>query len=733
MQKGQNDYSFRNQDFCRVLPLKPTPNALGVSGCVIDENWEIIVPARDSRLVRYYADDLCHFFSDAFGVCLRVRRVSDLSPFLVKPDRKILLVCEEDSHALHVASEKSAAFHIFVAEDHVVVLGKTERGTAQGVYYLEDSMRLRGECSLIPEDGDHVPLFSPRMTHSGTELDTFPDSYLGACAHAGMDAIIVYAGHPDSNLHGFADPEALWPGAGRGYCDFNHLVWRAAGYGLDVYVYSHMLCDVHPEDPAAEAYYEASFGTLFRNCPGLKGIIFVGETFEFPSKDPHTCGIRCQRKPADDRRVSPGWYPCMDYPQLLKRVMKIVRRYNPEADIVFWTYNWGDAEKEARLSLIEHLPRDLSLLVTFEMWESFADDQREMYTIDDYTISFPGPSGVFVEEARKANEVGIRLYAMANTGGRTWDNGCAPYLPVPQQWQKRYEALCRAEREYGLCGLMENHHYGWFPSFLSLFSKNAFAENGIPNSEMLRQIARRDYGRCGELALQAWSRFSEGISHVVASAIDQSGPYRCGPTYPLVFDQTREELQIPSVAWAWHKGGEIWDPVYADPVFPDYERILMRYRHVQTVISCFSQGIRLLETASTELRASEGSEVSCQLAVARFLFCTYETAAHVMEWTMAKALLCHTTQSIPPAGANAVCDALGLTDPTLTGLARSMRQIAAKEIENVKAALRCWEEDSRIGFEASMEYAFDDVSAAWKIGETERSLVRLEEWMNGKK
>lgn len=61
-----------------------------------------------------------------------------------------------------------------------------------------------------------------------------------------------------------------------------------------------------------------------------------------------------------------------------------------------------------------------------------------------------------------------------------------------------------------------------------------------------------------------------------------------------------------------------------------------------------------------------------------------------------------------------------------------MKQIAAQETENVAAALKCWEEDSSIGFEASMEYAFNDVFAEWKNAETERSLQRMKRWFDNK-
>jgi len=726
--RGRHNYSFRNVDPMQTARLTPTPNAQRKACCTLDESWEIVARENDSRLVRYFTGDLYRFLSEAFGIYLRVRRVADPAEALKQPEHKIFLFDAEDLPNAPLESEMSGAFHISVSPETVMIVGRTERGTAQGVYYMEDHMRLRGEARLEAEEMEHAPLFSPRMTHSGVEVDTYPDSYLEACAHAGMDAIIVFSAHLDTCLRGFPDPEPLWPNACVGYCDFNNLIWRAQGYGLDVYIYSEFVCDMHPRDPGAREYYDASFGALFRNCPGLKGIIFVGECFEFPSLDPHTCGIRAQKKPKGETRRSPGWYPCFDYPEMLEMVQRVVYPHNPEADIVFWTYNWGWAPKEERLELIRHLPEKITLLVTFDMWETFADEKGRPYRIDDYSVSFPGPSQVYLDEAEEAKKCGLRLYSMTNTGGRTWDNGIAPYLPVAQQWQKRYEQLRRSHEQHHLCGLMESHHYGWFPSFLTVLTKNAFMSHAVDDSEMLRRIALRDYGTEADKALRAWACFTEGIRAVIPADCDQYGPYRSGPTYPLLFNQTREEIaqNMPAVPWANRPKFRIWFPEYPENIFEKPDFTLLRYERVQKAEACFREGYLLLKEAVRTVGAPYGSELSCQAAVAGFLHSTYVTAYHVMRWTMAKALLRAVKKKELPETADVFFETLGIAERSAESLAELMRRTARAETENVAKAMEFHLEDSRIGFEATMEYVFDPEFAAWKNTITEESLRQLE-------
>ena len=324
--KPRHDYSFRNRELCAYTRLAPTENTPAGGFAAIDETWEIVLPQSNDRLVRYFSGDLCRFFGDALGIYLRVRFSSDFAAELADPVHKILL-CEECHAGIALGNVEATSFHLCVRADHILAVGKTVRGTAQAAYYLEDHMALYGRPVLDFEDARHAPLFSPRMTHSGTELDTFPDDYLAAVAHAGMDAIIVYAGHPDSHLHGFPDPDALWPGTGRGVCDFANLAWRAAGYGLDVYIYSQLICDRAPDAPDAWEYYDQSFGRIFREAPALRGLILVGESFEFPSRDPHTCGTRVQLRPKGDTRPSSGRYPSEDYPEMLSLVRDVVRTY----------------------------------------------------------------------------------------------------------------------------------------------------------------------------------------------------------------------------------------------------------------------------------------------------------------------------------------------------------------------------------------------------------------------
>lgn len=717
-------YEFRNRSFTAVPRLSPTGNPVTPGGPTIDESWEIVLTRTDERLSRYFSSDLLHFFSDAFGLSLRLREVTDIAAALREPYHKIFLLTA-DELATPLTSSQEGAFYLTVTEETVTVVGRTLRGTARGVYYLEDAMRLTGCATLAPEEGEHAPLFSPRMTHSGTELDVFPDDYLGAIAHAGMDAILVYASAADSHLHGLRDASGVM----RGYCDFANLVWRAKGYGLDVYIYSQLPCDRHPDDPDAYEYYDATFGRIFREAPGLRGLILVGESLEFPSKDPRTCGNKPKLRAPGDNRPSAGRFPSADFPEMLSLLRDIVRTYTPDADIVFWSYNFGWTPRETRFALIDTLPTDITYLVTLEVWERMRDEKGRPFSVADYSISFPGPATVFTDEAERARARGLRLYTMSNTAGRTWDTGGTPYIPAPLQWIRRYEVLREMKERYGLSGLMESHHYGWLPHPFDLLTRNALTTNCPPDGEMLEAIARRDFGEGAALALSAWERLSRGMAAVIPSVYDQYGPFRSGPGYPLLFTQTAAELKIPSSPFTWHPPGGIWKPVYPVDVFADVDAALLRYERVVQAAALLTEGTVLLAKAAAAAGAAWGSDTSRQVAVARFLACTHVTARHVMGWQIARTLLFALREGREIPRADELFAAIGVTARTEEALAAYLRAIAEEERANVAEASLTWQEDSAIGYEPSMEYVCDDEVVAWKLSELDRSLSLLDEYM----
>lgn len=574
-------------------------------------------------------------------------------------------------------------FMIKTDENGISVYGNDERGIGQGLYYIETLMSFKKAPLLKLGKIKKKPMFAPRMIHSGYGVDEYPDEYLSRIAHEGRDAILVFTKGVNEVPHG--------------YLDFNDLIERARRYGLDVYAYSFLKSNMSPESPEAEEFYDDTYGRLFRECPGLAGVTLVGESVEFPSKDPNVTPGRYYETavdgiPAD--KPSSGWYPCYDYPIWLELLKKTIRKYKPDADIVFWTYNWGYQSEEARVKLIESLPTDISLQATFEMFEPRFYGNVEG-RCSDYTLAFEGPGKYFESEAVAAKKRGIKLYSMTNTGGLTWDIGVIPYEPMPYQWMRRYSAMIRANREWGLCGLMESHHYGFYPSFISKLSNLAFLEPLENMEELLEKILISEFGKENyqnvDLALKSWS---EAIRNYVPSNENQYGPFRVGVSFPLCL---AKEAKVPSSTEAMF-GNRILTTAHFSTFagvdgLPYGIRINDENAFLEIMLDYMQKGVAILEESR-----NSNEKLSELINLGKFIVHTIKTGINARRWHMLKMKLYSTEDK-----------------RAFAELLDKMESLLDEECENAKETIPIVEKDSRLGWEPSMLYMTDRWHIEWKL------------------
>ncbi len=569
-------------------------------------------------------------------------------------------------------------------EDGICVYGHDERGASQALYYIEDLMTFKKAPVLSKGVINKKPAFSPQMVHSGYGEDVFPDNYLMRIAHEGRDAITL-------DVYGKGGEE---------YDNANDLIRRAARYGIDVYAYSEVLSRMNPEAPEAEAYYDGIYGELFKACPGFKGIIFVGESIEFPSKDPNIGG-GYRRDLGQDGipggKPSSGWWPCEDYPVWLNVVKKSIYKYSPDCEIIFWTYNWGYQPEEYRLKLIETLPEDIILLATFEMFHPVQYENSVGFCCD-YTLTFEGPGNYFKSEAIAAKKRGLRLYSMTNTAGLTWDLGTIPYQPMPQQWMRRYAEMFKAKDNWDLSGIMEGHHYGLYPSFISKLSKHCFYEPRESMEELLKTILISEFGETDyETIVAGLDDFSQAIRHVTPSNSDQYGAMRIGPSYPFNL-----ATAIPV------QPGPINEMFYPSFVMPRYHNFpepnqTPTSARIHDEINSMNKATALMEAGVEKFeKVTEPNEKFLRLKnMCQFILNSNKTGTRAKEWHV---LICRMNLEHSKEGLGKIYD--------------EMEELLNAEIANAEATIPLVEADSRLGWEPCMRYMTDRWHLEWKIRHT---------------
>ncbi len=571
---------------------------------------------------------------------------------------------------------------ITVSQSGIEIIGYDSRGLAAGLYYLEEKMTSRRAPYLAFCEENMRPAFAPRMVHSGYGMDLYPDEYLSTLAHSGYDAILAFVKDNNHSAHG--------------ECDFADIVKRAKKYGIDFYAYSYLENFMHPEDEGAKEHYAELYGGLFRDVPGLRGIVFVGESIEFSSNDPHVAKRHYYEVPEDgipDGKLSPGWYPCYDYPEWISLVRDSIREVSAEADVVFWSYNFGFVNKEARLELLRRIPTDISLLVTYEMFDTYKIGNGTGMVMD-YTLSNIGPSEYFISEAEVAKERGIRLYAMTNTGGRTWDFGTAPYEPFPDAWHKRCESVLDSQKKYGLSGLMESHHFGFLPSFVSRLITNDLTVGSRSYEEKFESIAKELCGKEYEKFISAISSVSKSIDHYIPSDENQYGPFRIGPSFPLCLSR---QMKVPADKNA-HFGNRIYFTIgrnHDDAGFHDPYSVRIKGEIAAAELSrnFICEGLGVLRSIK-----NKSEELLRIINLISFIEKCYTTAINAKKFYILRYKLL-SAETI---------EAVKKIVPKLEAIGRA-------EIKNAEKTIPLVEYDSSIGYEPSMGYQCDKKALLWKI------------------
>ena len=320
---AEEEYAFRKR-----LETVHEPGRRDLSLCpdadetVVGDGTVIVLPATSTAFMRRVARDFADYLCESMGVSARVafNGCNGGAPTTVYAGL-VSDLAEAQRPAL-----KPRGYRVEADDGAVRLVAVDERTLAQAFYHLEDVMNLRRAPFIKKGSRIRTSRFAVRMTHSGYGNDIFPEAHLNAMAHAGMTAIIVFLDEIDKTK-------------AQDYQDLKALIRMAAKYGLDTYLYSYIKAFAHPDDGIE--VFEKSYGRIAGHYPEAKGIILVGESCQFPSKDPRVQPRTWRNKDKNDKRPLAGWFPCVDYPDWLRSVQSAIRAKAPEMDCTAPNRSWG--------------------------------------------------------------------------------------------------------------------------------------------------------------------------------------------------------------------------------------------------------------------------------------------------------------------------------------------------------------------------------------------------------
>jgi hypothetical protein len=559
------------------------------------------------------------------------------------------------------------SFSLSVGEESCVVSAGGVDGLRRALIHIEDEMSIRRFPALMKGDVERHPVVRLRMSRSpfasyrfgtGWELDknadAYPEEYLNRMAHCGVNGVWV-AGILRELVHSNTLPEMTVPETRLSL--LRGLVEKADLYGIKVYFfciepriqddrdpvfqahpeirgskwgnYGRTLCTSHP---LVLEYIEEVTAELFRSVPGLGGMInlFRGErTTACCSQPPQILGS----DPKNPEKGRPAGYvvPC---PLCSKRKMediygdelnafnKGMRSVSADAELIAW--NYGHGQMDLNKKILERIDQDIRFLDTFEH-----DGEKiihgETRIIDEYAISYVGPSSPFEELNSHAVGNGKSLYAKIQLGA-TFETPSMPYVPVPASVYRKFKRM----RELGVEGVMQSWIIGGFPSimhkaagmaaFLPLEEENAFLE----------RLAAIDWGEDNaSVVAEAWSFFHNAYDlYPFSSPVFYFGPIAKSPAYHLNLEP-RGDIAKP---YNWGVGRDRSLQPYEDRIGRwlgvfSADEIIKSFRSMASV---WSMGLEMLRPVAATF--ARNAPPMRQLAVAEALRIQFASCANVYEF-----------------------------------------------------------------------------------------------------
>jgi hypothetical protein len=287
---------------------------------------------------------------------------------------------------------------------------------------------------------------------------------------------------------------------------------------------------------------------------------------------------------------------------------------------------------------------------------------------------------------------------MTNTGGNTWDMGGVPYEPMPSQWRARAEAVLEARKQYGLCGIMECHQYGFTPSIISEMVKYMYETGSADVEEELVKIIRRHFGFGQESEiLSALECFSEAIRLLPPSGEDQCGAFRVGPSFPFsIAGKYMYPADEASRGYFMSAAYRPQNGTHQSATAMTGARLPLEKQRLKDMLACLNDGCARLEN----LR-EKNEEMLYLINLGHFMECIVATGIHAKDWFM-------TISRLP----------LESDKHMVTHLIAEADRILNAERENVLRALPIVKRDSRLGYEQEFGYSCTEEQLRWKIAHT---------------
>jgi hypothetical protein len=556
---NEDEIARERRDPHRLIAKLSREGTTGPKELLLEGGWGVRIEA-DYPGIQEAADDLNDFLRRTGMGCFNGERTDGL--FVLRADPNVV----------------SGGFRRLASSDAVILSASDIRGIWAAIVYLEKEMTVRGITAIQDGIVERSPAWKVQIGQApyGANylVPDLSEAYLSddvfrLMIHFGVNGLTIYG---DWLLYVKSDrfPELNHPNYDAHIRTLRDAAQRAGKYGISLYYVpvSPKLEENHPlfarmpsargarispglrtngkhihnlcsSDPDSLAFHAETMAGLFREVPELGGLILIigGESYYHCFMRPDRRGLK-----EDERTNCPrcaGRTPEEVVNGLLQATADAVHSIKPGAPVMAWPYSafiWSS--DPAQLRLLEGMTPGVSLLTTIDK-DEWVEKERHFKLIWDYSVDYGGPAGNLIRQAEMTRERNIPLYIKTETAIGL-ESIHIPYWPalgrLAEKWRNvasfRPAGVLQSWMFFGMWG-SRAEELGWWA---------AWHPERDPD-EIVRLIARRDFGVHAERFVQAWERMGEAAEHLPYIPIYFTGPEFIGPAHPLAFGNESDRME----------------------------------------------------------------------------------------------------------------------------------------------------------------------------------------------
>lgn len=510
-----------------------------------------------------------------------------------------------------------------------------------------------------------------------SEADPYPDQLLADYAASGINAVwmqaVLYTLVP-----WFGDSEYSKDYEKR-LANLRILAQRMAKYGLKLILYlneprgmpdaffkmhpdwrgaKHVYNDIYAlctSNPAVLEQLSKGIETLFRKVPELGGLFCITMSENLTNCFSGTAQGKLPSCPLCAKRSRADVIV-----EVLQALESGAHRANPAAEVIAYSWGWlPDWDEE----IVARLPPGVKLLMVSESFLETDCCGGIKGEVIDYSISKPGPGPAFTRLAAQARNAGVPVIAKVQLNN-TWENSAVPYIPVPGLVEEHLNNL----RALGVRDFMVTWTLGGYPG------------GNIPLLDKSKEaLAAEKYGSAASEVLRACSFFDKGFRYFPFHYTAQIylAPQNYGPVNLLFAEETGYKATMVGFPYddlaSWTGNG----------FYPEdrFEEAFARLSELWQV------GLNILKQAAPQVPAEKQANYQDLLTVAEACSCHFlSTWLQIMFIRRRKK-----------------------------GDRCGMLAALAGELEQAQTLLELFRKDSRIGFEATNHYYYNENTLKEKI------------------